>query len=117
MEATAAQQTSGLRAAQPVQHVPVNQALAASPRQMTNPLGGVNVREMTTATLGAIEGAPGSWGSVLLGTALRAGLIGGVLYFYPKSSKKVGTILGQSLVASTVVTVMLLAAHGIIKRI
>jgi hypothetical protein len=96
---------------QPLQPDP--QVLAAAAR---NPLAGINVREMTTATVGVIEGAPGSWASVILGTGLRAGLIGAVLYFYPKSSKKLVPIAGQAIAASTAVTAVLLAGHAVIKR-
>ena len=87
--------------------------LVANPMQMRNPLAGLDVREMTTATLGVVEGTPGSWGQVLFGTLLRAGLIGGALYFYPKSGRKLGTIAGQSLAASSAITLFLLAAHAI----
>jgi hypothetical protein len=92
---------------------PDPQVLAAASR---NPLAGINVREMTTATVGVIEGAPGSWASVLLGTGLRAGVIGAALYFYPKSSKKLAPIAGQAVAASSAVTLVLLAGHAVLKR-
>jgi len=75
---------------------------------------------MTDATLEVVEGSPGSWVQVLTGTVLRAGLIGGALYFTPsgsKGSKKFGTLATQSLVASSAVTVFLLAAHAVNRRI
>ena len=40
-----------------------------------------------------------------------------VLYFYPKSSKKLGQIALQSFAASAAVTTFLLAAHAITKRV
>jgi len=67
--------------------------------------------------MAVVEGQPGSWASVLLGTALRAGLIGSVLYFYPKSNRRLGTIAGQSLAASAVVTTVLMAAHAVRRRV
>lgn len=104
------------RAAAPVQPLQPDPHLVANPRRMTNPLAGLDIREMARGTVGVVEGTPGSWGQVVFGTLLRAGLIGGALYFYPKSKRQLGTIAGQSLLASSAVTLFLLAAHAITRR-
>lgn len=105
------------RAVAPVQPLQPDPHLVANPRRMTNPLAGLNIQEMTSGTLGVVEGTPGSWGQVVLGTLLRAGMIGGALYFYPKSKRQLGHIAGQSLLASSAVTLFLLAAHAVKRRV
>lgn len=67
-------------------------------------------------TLGAVEGQAGAWGSVVLGTTLRAGLIAPAIYYFGgvKDWKKLAI---ASAGASATITVALLAAHALLRRV
>lgn len=75
-------------------------------------LGGVF--EITQGTLQVLEGRPGGWGAVALGTTLRAGLIAGG--FYLTGERDLKRLAFGSLAASGIVTVVLFAGHAVMKR-
>lgn len=71
--------------------------------------------DLGRSTLNVMEGQPGGWGSVVLGTGLRAGLIGGG--FYLAGERRWKQLIVGSLAASALVTVFLFAGHAVLNRV
>lgn len=74
-----------------------------------------SMRGLVPASLGAVEGAPGSWQAVGIATGIRAVVIGGVLYALP-SRGGFGTVALQAVLASVAVSVFSLVSQAVRRR-
>ena len=74
------------------------------------------LRGVTDSTLRVVEGQPDGWGPTTLGTAVRAAIIGGVLYALP-GAKRWTTVALQAVVSSIAITTFLFAAHAVQRRV
>lgn len=70
---------------------------------------------LVPASLGAVEGAPGSWQAVGIATGIRAVVIGGVLYALP-SRGSFGTVALQAIAVSVAVSLFSLVSQAVRRR-
>lgn len=88
--------------------VPVHLNVSPAPSKLQAPTS------FASGTLGAVEGSPGSWGQVALGTVARAALI--APGFYLAGERRWTRLALGAAAGSAIVTVALLAVHAIRKR-
>lgn len=72
------------------------------------------VQEWTQGTLSVMEGKPGGFADLAIGTGVRAGLIG--LGFYLTGTRDWKKLTMGSLAASGITTLVLLAGHAVVSR-